>query len=402
MEFSFKFYKILLFLIILIGLSLLILGYFLNENFFLKYSVDKELKPQTIARIQKLQDNFYLSGLFFLALSASLFIFKRFLIRMIKRWTKIIQNILLLLGVIFLFIILGEIILRVLIAEETSRFGFGPGSLKFDKKYVSLNKEGFRDYDYPLFKGGNTIRIAGLGDSFTYGSGIKNVDDVYLKNLEKMLNQKNTVNYEVFNFAKPGINTKDEIRILKENALKYKPGIIILGYVLNDFDDIDGRIRCKSKEHTLPFFGFWLRNFSYLYYFLETRINKIIERLDIECTYGEYLDHVFESEKNREQNFQYFEELSRLSEENDAKLLVVIFPIIHNLNEYPFNEAHKFIKEAGEKYSFTVIDLLPYYQKYTEKELIVNTYDIHPNELGHQLAAEAIYENLIEEKYIKQ
>lgn len=48
------------------------------------------------------------------------------------------------------------------------------------------------------------------------------------------------------------------------------------------------------------------------------------------------------------------------------------------------------------------INLLPYYQEYAEKELIVNTYDIHPNELGHQLAAQAIYETLNEEKYIKQ
>lgn len=314
------------------------------------------------------------------------------IIKFIKKEKAIIQNILLLVGILIFFIFLGEIILRILIAEETSRFGFGPGSLKFNKKYITLNKEGFRDNDYPLIKSQNTFRIIGLGDSFTYGSGIKDVNDIYLKKLEALLNQNNIQNYEVLSFAKPGINTKKEIEILKDDALKYNPDMVILGYFLNDFTDVDNQIKCKSRERTIPFFGFWLRNLSYLYYFIETRINKLIERMHLECAYGEYLDHVFESEKNKEDNFKYFEELSKISKENNAELIVVIFPMIYDLKNYHFNEAHKFVKETGKKYNFVVIDLLPYYQEYTEKEIIVNTYDIHPNELGHEIAAQAIYE----------
>ena len=326
--------------------------------------------------------------------------FKRLIIKIVKKKQEIIQSILLLIGMILFLILFGEIILRILIAEETSRFGFGPGSLKFNKKYVILNKEGFRDNDYSLIKNNNTIRIIGLGDSFTYGSGVKNVNATYLKKLEKLLNEKNISNYEVLSFAKPGINIEEEIQILKQQGLKYKPDIIILGYVLNDFYDIEGKTQCKSKEHTIPFFGFWLRNFSYLYYFLETRINKLIEKSNVECTYGEYLDHVFESEKNKEYNMKYFEELYNISQQNNAKLLVVTFPLIHELQNYPFTEAHKFVEESGKKYDLEVIDLLPYYQNFTEEELIVNTYDRHPNELGHELAAQAIYDFILSKKKI--
>lgn len=400
MTFSFKFYNTLILFVLVLTVIFLIAGYCLNENFFLQYSVDKELSPKTLAKIHQIKTYFYFGGFIFLALAAFLLISKRFIVKLIKRKQSMIQNILLLLGVTILLILIGEIILRILISEETSRFGFGPGSLKFNKKYISLNNEGFRDRDYTLATSENTIRIIGLGDSFTYGSGIKDVNNVYLKKLEKLLNEKKSANHEVLNFAKPGINTEEEIKILKKYALKYKPNIIILGYVLNDFSDIENKIKCKSKEHTIPFFGFWLRNFSYLYYFIETRINKLIEQGNFECTYGEYLNHVFESENNRKHNFKYFEELSLLSQENNVKLLVIIFPIIHNLQDYPFTEAHKFVKEAGEKYGFKVIDVLPYYEDYTEKELIVNTYDLHPNELGHELAAQLIYENIVEENYL--
>jgi len=315
------------------------------------------------------------------------------IIRFMKKNKNMICNFLLLMGILTVSIIFGEILLRILIAEETSRFGFGPGNLKFNKKYIHLNEEGFRDNDYPLVKEQNTFRIVGIGDSFTYGSGVKDMNHLYLKQLETMLNEE-TDEYDVMNFGKPGINTKDEIEILKQHALKYEPDMIVVGYVLNDFTDVEKKIKCKTQQHTLPFFGFWLRNFSYLYYFLETRINKIIERINIECAYGEYLDHIFQSEKNKEYNFKQFEELSQLSKENDAELIVIIFPMIHDIQNYNFNEAHNFVKEAGAKYGFKVIDLLPEYQKYEEDKLIVSVYDNHPNELGHEIAARAIYSEI--------
>ena len=59
MAFSFKFYKLLLYVAILFSAILLILGYYLNESFFLQYSVDKEISSQTIAKIQKLKNYLY-------------------------------------------------------------------------------------------------------------------------------------------------------------------------------------------------------------------------------------------------------------------------------------------------------------------------------------------------------
>lgn len=385
------------------AILLMIFGLCLDETFFLQFSVDKELYPQTIQKIHDLKMLFEFLGFLFLFLAISLKICKKTTIGWIRKRKSTIQHILIVISVIIFFLAISEIILRITISEETPRYGFGPGYLEFNKKYVHLNNEGFRDGDYSTQKDRNVCRIAGIGDSVTFGVGVKEVNKTYIKELELLLNQKKNIRYETITFAKPGLNTKDEIGILYEHVLKYNPDVIILGYQLGDFSDIENLIECGRKEYTLPLFGFWLRNVSYLYYFVEIRTNKLIEMMRSEnCNYGDYLDYVYKSEKNREYNFKYFDEISKACKERNIDLIVVVFPVIYDLKNYHFVEAHNFVKEAGFRYNFTVVDVLPYWQNYVAKDIMVNPYDDHhPNELGHKLAAQALFENVGEEVYLK-
>ena len=82
----------------------------------------------------------------------------------------------------------------------------------------------------------NEIRIAVVGDSFTVGSGVQ-VDDRYANRLESMLNMQNDLpDVDVNVFAKCGTSTYQQIDLLDE-ALKWKPQIVILGICLNDMED---------------------------------------------------------------------------------------------------------------------------------------------------------------------
>lgn len=53
---------------------------------------------------------------------------------------------------------------------------------------VKSNSDGFRDIVHHASKGGQTIRILGLGDSFTFGWGVS-LEQTYLKRLEVTLPQ---------------------------------------------------------------------------------------------------------------------------------------------------------------------------------------------------------------------
>ena len=54
---------------------------------------------------------------------------------------------------------------------------------------IDTNSLGLRDVEFPRTKPPGTVRIIGLGDSFTFGAGV-NLDQTYLKVLERRLNQQ--------------------------------------------------------------------------------------------------------------------------------------------------------------------------------------------------------------------
>ena len=115
--------------------------------------------------------------------------------------------------------------------------------------WVKTNKLGFRDKEYSHKKTGNVIRIIGIGDSAMFGQGASE-DSVYLNQLEYNLKHTHkSNNIEVINMAVPGYNTAMEVETLKEKGLAFKPDIVILGFIGNDFC-LPNFIRTKNNYFT--------------------------------------------------------------------------------------------------------------------------------------------------------
>jgi lysophospholipase L1-like esterase len=309
---------------------------------------------------------------------------------------------LLLLSVLIIIILLGELALRVIIYDETSGHGASPGSLKFNQKHVELNKEGFRDVDYSFSKPNNTMRIAVVGDSFTFGMGVNNVNDTYPKVLERDLASLNlTRNFEVLNFGIPGYDTKDHIKTIEDHVLKYNPDVIVIGYVLNDLPNPEN-IDVKYQKIELPFIGFWLRSSSYLYYFIESRLNELLRGNSPDYNYESIMSKLYNSSLNKNESDRIYKQIADVANQNNITVLVVTFPIIYKLNNYPFKEAHKHVDELAYKNHFLHIDLLKDYQRYRVEDLVVNQYDAHPNELGQKIAADVISDYLMRKGVLLQ
>lgn len=400
-DFVVAFYKSTAIFMFLLGIFLVLFGYFLNQSFFLKFTIDNKITPSALQKIQNIKVFIVIVGSIVLAISLLFKFYKKKIIKFITIKKVLFQNLTLLLLTIFFIIILLEFAIRIALPKDVES-NFPPGVPKFYEKHVSLNKDSYRDTEHSYYKAKNTIRIVGLGDSFTFGSGIKNINDTYLKKLEKLLNQKSRDNnYEVLNFGKPGVDTEFEIKILKNEALRYDPDIIIVGYVLNDFRDIDS-IKAK-KDSNIYFFwlDIYLRRYSYLYHFTNKGFNIALEATGLRKSYYQTIIDAFNSENNKEFNKLYFKELKDISKNNNATLIIVVFPFIHKLNDYQFTMPHGFIAQAGDEYGIIVLDLLPYFKNIDGKKLIASRYDNHPNELGHQIAADAIYEKLIKLKLVR-
>ncbi|MCK4911197.1 MAG: SGNH/GDSL hydrolase family protein [Thermodesulfovibrionales bacterium] len=123
-------------------------------------------------------------------------------------------------------------------------------SALFEGKWISTNTEGFRDKQYPVQKGEGVVRVVGIGDSFMFGQSASQ-DSLYLSVLEYELNNRYPeLKVDVINMAVPGYNTAMEVETLKEKGLRFRPDIVMLGFVENDYC-LPNFIRKKTDFFTL-------------------------------------------------------------------------------------------------------------------------------------------------------
>jgi len=92
------------------------------------------------------------------------------------------------------------------------------------------------DREFTEGKPPNTIRIAGVGDSFMFPWGV-GMHDTYLSIIGDQLSHIfSGKRIEMLNFSVPGYNTAIEYALIREKVLRYHPDFIILGYINNDMD----------------------------------------------------------------------------------------------------------------------------------------------------------------------
>ena len=84
-------------------------------------------------------------------------------------------------------------------SESEDNYGL---TKEFQEKHVRYNKHGYRDYEYSLKKPEGIFRVLILGDSQTFGSGIKNLEETWVKKLEaKSQNERRNESIEVTKLA---------------------------------------------------------------------------------------------------------------------------------------------------------------------------------------------------------
>ena len=98
------------------------------------------------------------------------------------------------------------------------------------------NEGGYNGAFYPVGRTPNTLRIAALGDSFTFGWGVQ-AEEAWPALLETRLDEAlegSGVDAEVLNFGVPGYNTWLSLLHWRRVVSRYKPDVVLLGYYSND------------------------------------------------------------------------------------------------------------------------------------------------------------------------
>jgi hypothetical protein len=133
---------------------------------------------------------------------------------------------------------------------------------------VHINSAGWRGNDFSPTKPSGTFRILGVGDSFTFGKDV-NDEDVFLAQLERMLNSGGGARFETLNAGHEGINTATELQYFNECEMtNLAPDVVILGFtVSNDAELTPNRrvYRERKRNATLSLRiteSDWFRNLS--------------------------------------------------------------------------------------------------------------------------------------------
>ncbi len=248
-----------------------------------------------------------------------------------------------------------------------------------------INGYGFRGPDYPLEKPRGVRRIVLIGDSFAFGEGVR-FEQTLGERLEHRLNEREgTAPVEVLNLGVGGANTLSELSYLRHRGMALGPDLILWLYVLNDA----GAAGLDLWENfTKQYEKRWIRG-SFLASYLYARVGRqILAR--------RYIDQLVGLSKG--QSNKWKRSMKRLGEARDmarsagAEFQVVIFPFMYRLDAgYPFSEFHDMVATYCRNNDIDVLDLLSAFLGQTDTDLWVHPSDQHPNEIGHQIAADALY-----------
>jgi len=290
--------------------------------------------------------------------------------------------------------------LKELLVQQSSIPGLGYELIPNKDTYLysiitSTNSHGMRD-DEPIISESNPPRrIVAIGDSFTFGYRVKG-EDTYPNVLEKLLNQQRSdERFEVLNLGVGGYSTQQEAIALKHNGLKWDPELIIIGYTLNDpqIDPLQPLQAYFNKKIK------WWQHFNILRLIAELKFMYDVRTLGN----GDYFIYVHNDDRKWQSVVSGFHEISNSSREKDIPVLLIIFPMIDKhgtrtkaryWENYPYKSLHEKVANLAEENGFHVIDLYEYYYNYPPQDLKSTPWDHHPNELGHKVAAEVIF-NLI-------
>ncbi len=103
--------------------------------------------------------------------------------------------------------------------------------LCFRNKFINTNSRGIRgNAEYQYARDNGKLRILFLGDSFTFGLEVSD-NETYPSYLQQM-----QPDAEVINMGVQGYGHDQMLIYLKEEGIKYRPDIIILGYLSMDKD----------------------------------------------------------------------------------------------------------------------------------------------------------------------
>lgn len=241
---------------------------------------------------------------------------------------------------------------------------------------VRINGDGLRDRDYPVERTG-ARRIAVLGDSLTFGWGVRE-EDRFESLLERELSQRAPV--EMINFGTGNYNTGQAVELFLAKGLKYRPDEVVVFWFINDAEPTPQVSPWEPLAHSRLVTFFW------------SRIKSLVSRVDERKSFHGYYAGLYgDAEPGWQAAQQAFLRLKRELDARGIALKVVLLPELHDPARYPFAAQHAKLMAFLARNGIPALDVTPAFAGTTDPiGLWVAPDDAHPNAQAHAIIARAV------------
>jgi hypothetical protein len=249
-----------------------------------------------------------------------------------------------------------------------------------------------RNEPAPAPSSGDAWSILLLGDSFTFGQGVK-YQDIYSTRLKEQM-ERQGIQIEIRNCGIRGAGLESILETYRREAAKSRFDLVLYAFVLNDFplpdwEQVRGDDFIDQDNNLSEEYDRWAAA-SRMVHFVHERIQRIVVT---RRTIQQYLA-AYRGEE-AEYSFRRFQELNQRVTENGQQLAVMIFPLLYEFDRYPFREVHERLHAFLDRERIPYLDLLPAFAAHSDHELWVHSVDHHPNEIAHRITAQHLEEFLL-------
>jgi lysophospholipase L1-like esterase len=301
-------------------------------------------------------------------------------------WARlVIGNALVFLCLATPLLLAGEAYFRF-VYDTTDSLAYTRVSERWEQRHWRVNRAGCRDnVEYSPTLAPGKRRISFVGDSFTAGHGIKEVEDRFPNRLRKAHPE-----WEIQVLARVGLDTGDELALMQKVFRRgYQADIVVLVYCLNDIGDLmPAQAEATTRALEALDNGGWLLRNSYMlnlwYHHYKAARDPYL---------GNYSPFVREAYRTRlwAQQKERLKAFRDLVQAHGGRCAVVTFPFLHALGpKYEYQSVHEKLDRLWLELGVPHLDLLPVFEGLPPRRVTVNRFDAHPNEYANQLAAAAL------------
>lgn len=263
--------------------------------------------------------------------------------------------------------------------------------------YIHERSWSFRDTAYSQVKGDGVFRLAVVGDSFSFGPYLQ-FDDTFPKKLERMLNLNASARrVEVVNYGVPRYSTSHEVALV-QRAIREQADLVILQVTLNDPEIKPYRPTGLLSDEVNRWGQPELTGGIYRYWRTAALVMRRVYNFRAAEKYRKYFFDLFDTPENFKSFTQALDTIKNLAESAPVPLVSVTFPLFGQpLDEsYVFRPLHEKVAAAMKERGIPNLSLIEQYRGIPPERLqVLPGRDFHPNEIGHRIAAESIYEWLV-------